>query len=317
MIKIERPGRGDDSRAFGPPWLKDASGKDTSESAYFTSRPTAARNRSPSTSRRSPRARRSCASSPSDADVLIENYKVGDLARYGLGYDDPESAQPAADLLLGHRLRPDRALSRPPGLRLHDPGHGRDHEHHRRARRPARRRAAARRHPDRRHHAPACTRRSRSARRSHTATRRGAGPAPRPGAARHPGRACSPTRASITSRPARRPGASATRIPNIVPYQPFKTKDGDVILACGNDNLFSKFCEVAGCRSSRKDPRFATNAQARGEPRRDHCRCSPRSSKTQDARRMVRRARGGRRAERADQQSLSRCSRSRRSWRAA
>jgi crotonobetainyl-CoA:carnitine CoA-transferase CaiB-like acyl-CoA transferase len=47
--------------------------------------------------------------------------------------------------------------------------------------------------------------------------------------------------------------------PNIVPYQAFKTADGDVILACGNDNLFRKFCEVADCRDLAVDPRFATN----------------------------------------------------------
>jgi crotonobetainyl-CoA:carnitine CoA-transferase CaiB-like acyl-CoA transferase len=47
--------------------------------------------------------------------------------------------------------------------------------------------------------------------------------------------------------------------PNIVPYQAFKTADGDVILACGNDNLFRKFCEVADCRHLAADPRFATN----------------------------------------------------------
>jgi len=49
--------------------------------------------------------------------------------------------------------------------------------------------------------------------------------------------------------------------PNIVPYQTFKTADGDVILACGNDNLFRKFCEVADCRPLATDPRFATNGK--------------------------------------------------------
>ena len=49
--------------------------------------------------------------------------------------------------------------------------------------------------------------------------------------------------------------------PNIVPYQTFKTEDGDVILACGNDNLFNKFCEVAGCAQLVKDPRFSTNGE--------------------------------------------------------
>jgi crotonobetainyl-CoA:carnitine CoA-transferase CaiB-like acyl-CoA transferase len=48
--------------------------------------------------------------------------------------------------------------------------------------------------------------------------------------------------------------------PNIVPYQPFPTRDGDVIVACGNDNLFRKFCEVAGCQHLAQDARFATNA---------------------------------------------------------
>jgi len=49
--------------------------------------------------------------------------------------------------------------------------------------------------------------------------------------------------------------------PNIVPYQPFRSADGEVILACGNDNLFRKFCEVAGCPELAADPRFATNGK--------------------------------------------------------
>jgi crotonobetainyl-CoA:carnitine CoA-transferase CaiB-like acyl-CoA transferase len=49
--------------------------------------------------------------------------------------------------------------------------------------------------------------------------------------------------------------------PNIVPYQTFKTADGDMILACGNDNLFRKFCEVADCKPLAGDPRFAANGK--------------------------------------------------------
>ena len=60
-------------------------------------------------------------------------------------------------------------------------------------------------------------------------------------------------------------GESPTRIgnahPNIVPYQTFATQDGAIILACGNDNLFNKFCEAAGCAGLPKDPRFSTNAE--------------------------------------------------------
>jgi crotonobetainyl-CoA:carnitine CoA-transferase CaiB-like acyl-CoA transferase len=58
-------------------------------------------------------------------------------------------------------------------------------------------------------------------------------------------------------------GESPKRIgnahPNIVPYQTFKTSDGAVILACGNDNLFNKFCAASGCADLLKNPIFATN----------------------------------------------------------
>jgi crotonobetainyl-CoA:carnitine CoA-transferase CaiB-like acyl-CoA transferase len=49
--------------------------------------------------------------------------------------------------------------------------------------------------------------------------------------------------------------------PNIVPYQTFKTADGSLILACGNDNLFNKFCDVAHAPHLAKDPRFCTNGE--------------------------------------------------------
>src|SRR3974390_718229 len=54
--------------------------------------------------------------------------------------------------------------------------------------------------------------------------------------------------------------------PNIVPYQPFKTRDGSVIVACGNDNLYRKLCELLGRPDLAADPRFATNGK-RGENR--------------------------------------------------
>jgi crotonobetainyl-CoA:carnitine CoA-transferase CaiB-like acyl-CoA transferase len=49
--------------------------------------------------------------------------------------------------------------------------------------------------------------------------------------------------------------------PNIVPYQPFRASDGELILACGNDNLYNKFCAAAGCPELARDPRFATNGK--------------------------------------------------------
>ncbi len=111
VIKVERPKKGDDSRAYGPPWVKDASGKDTKEAAYFM-----AANRGknsitidiakPEGQALDPRARQAA------ADVLLENYKTGDLAALRARLRRPENAQSAAHLLLDHRLRPDRPLPR-------------------------------------------------------------------------------------------------------------------------------------------------------------------------------------------------------------
>ena len=47
--------------------------------------------------------------------------------------------------------------------------------------------------------------------------------------------------------------------PNIVPYRPFKTADGEIIIVVGNDEQFVRFCEIAGCSELLKDPRFKTN----------------------------------------------------------
>ena len=81
VIKVERPNIGDDSRAFGPPWIKDAEGRDTRESAYYTS---ANRGKKSITLNISdPQGQAIVRELAERADVLIENYKFGDLARYG------------------------------------------------------------------------------------------------------------------------------------------------------------------------------------------------------------------------------------------
>ncbi len=127
---------------------------------------------------------------------------------------------------------------------------------------------------------------------------------------------CSPTRTRTTSRPASRRKRIGNLHPNIVPYQPFKTADGDVILACGNDNLFRKFCEVAGCPELADRCALRHQRQARGEPRRADTRCLRRSS------RSAQRANGSSCSRRpacrtARSTTSRRCSRSRRSRRAA
>src|SRR4051794_37861645 len=82
VIKVERPGIGDDSRAFGPPWVKDKDGRDSKDSAYFTAANRGKKSVSVNLSKSEGQALvRELANI---SDVLIENYKFGDLARYGL-----------------------------------------------------------------------------------------------------------------------------------------------------------------------------------------------------------------------------------------
>jgi crotonobetainyl-CoA:carnitine CoA-transferase CaiB-like acyl-CoA transferase len=84
VIKIERPGTGDDTRGWGPPYVKDAHGNDTSETTYF-----AGCNRgkkSVALDLADTDAQKKILELAGKCDVLVENYKVGDLARYGLDY---------------------------------------------------------------------------------------------------------------------------------------------------------------------------------------------------------------------------------------
>jgi len=84
VIKIEKPGTGDDTRAWGPPYVKDADGKDTTESAYYLS---ANRNkRSLSLDITKPEGQQTIRQILGQCDVLIHNFKVGGLEKYDLGY---------------------------------------------------------------------------------------------------------------------------------------------------------------------------------------------------------------------------------------
>ena len=92
VIKIERPVAGDDSRHWGPPFLKDRSGRETEEAAYFMCANRGKKSVTADISR--PEGQRLIRALAARSDVLIENYKVGDLARYGLGYEDLKAANP-------------------------------------------------------------------------------------------------------------------------------------------------------------------------------------------------------------------------------
>src|SRR5690349_6200072 len=257
VIKIERPKTGDDSRAFGPPWLKDAGGQDTKESAYFASANRGKKSVTINLSK--PEGQKIVRDLAAKSDVLIENYKVGDLARYGLGYDDVKKLNPriiyASVTGFGqtgpYRERPGYdfmiqgmgGVMSITGERDDLPGGG--------AQRVG---------------IPIAD--IMTGMYATIAICAAIAHREKSGSGQHLDLALLDTQVGILANQGMNylatgtaPGRIGNAHPNIVPYQPFKTKDGDVILACGNDNLFSKFCEVAGCPELAKDPRYATNAK--------------------------------------------------------
>lgn len=257
VIKLERPKKGDDSRAFGPPWLKDAQGGDTSESAYF-----ACANRgkkSLTLDLAHPRGQAIARELAAKCDVLLENFKFGDLDRYGLGYSQLREVNPGLIYCsvtgFGHtgpwRERPGYdfmiqgmgGLMSVTGERDDRPGGGPQ-----KAGIPI---------------ADLITGMYASiavcAALAHRANT---------GVGQHLDLALFDSLVAVlanqggnylaTGKP---PGRLGNDHPNIAPYQVFRTADGSLILACGNDNLFRKFCEVAGCLALADDSRFASNGK--------------------------------------------------------
>lgn len=92
VIKVERPLTGDDTRHWGPPWLRDEAGEDLADSAYFSS--TNRNKKSIAIDIATAEGQALIRELALKADVLVENYKVGDLARYGLGYEDIRKINP-------------------------------------------------------------------------------------------------------------------------------------------------------------------------------------------------------------------------------
>ena len=256
VIKVERPGRGDDTRGWGPPYLEDAEGRPTSESAYFLG---ANRNK------RSVEIDISCAQGQAqirqlvaESDVLLENFKVGDLARYGLDYatlseinprlvycsitgfgqDGPYAGKPGYDFLIqamGGLMsitgRPDDQPGGGPmksGVALTDITTG------------LYALVAVLAALNRRH---------------------------RSGVGQYIDVAlfdvqvaCLANQASAYLTSGRVPHRMGNAHPSIVPYEDFPTADGEIILTIGNDQQFARFCDAAEHAEWKDDERFATNA---------------------------------------------------------
>ena len=92
VIKVERPGAGDDTRGWGPPFLKDRDGAETKEAGYYLA--VNRGKRSITVGIDKPEGQRIVRALAARADIVLENYKVGTLARFGLGYDDLKAVNP-------------------------------------------------------------------------------------------------------------------------------------------------------------------------------------------------------------------------------
>jgi crotonobetainyl-CoA:carnitine CoA-transferase CaiB-like acyl-CoA transferase len=92
VIKIERPGSGDDTRGWGPPYLKDEAGNDTTEAAYYLAANRGKKSLTLNIAKEE--AQEIIRQLIRETDVFIENYKVGDMARYGLNYEALKQINP-------------------------------------------------------------------------------------------------------------------------------------------------------------------------------------------------------------------------------
>ncbi len=252
IIKIEKPQSGDDTRQWGPPFVQDAHGHNTNESAYYLS---SNRNkRSVAIDITSPEGTDKIKKLAAHCDILIENFKVGGLAKYGLGYDDlkqqcpklvycsisgfgqtgPNAKLPGYDIMaqgysgiMSITGEPDGEPIKV-GVGIADVMCGMY---------ASTAVLAALRHRD------------------------------QTGEGQHIDVALVDTNIAwlvnegtnyLTSK--KKPQRRGNQHPNIVPYQIFATRDGHVIIAVGNDAQYQRFCEVIGQPALAADARFATNA---------------------------------------------------------
>lgn len=255
VIKVEKPGSGDDTRAWGPPYLQDAAGNDTGESAYYLSCNRGKKSLALDISR--PAGQRIARELARHCDILVENYKVGGLAKYGLdwdslreinprliycsitgfGQDGPYAARPGYDFIVQGM----GGLMSVTGERDDAPGGG-----------PQKVGVAV---------ADLFTGMYATVAVLAALTFR-----ERTGQGQHIDLALLDTQVAMLANQnmnflttGKAPERKGNAHPNIVPYQTFATADGHVILAVGNDAQFRRFCELAGCAGLADDVRFATN----------------------------------------------------------
>lgn len=255
VIKVERPGSGDDTRHWGPPYVKDANGHDSREAAYFQS---ANRNKQSLTlDFTQPEGQRLVRELVQNCDVLLENFKVGGLAAYGLDYASLKAINPRLIYCSITGFGQDGPYAKRAGYDFMIQGLGGL--------------MSLTGKPD---------------------GEDGAGPMKvgvaltdiltglyatvgvlaalnqreQSGLGQHIDVALLDVQVACLANQAMNylnTGVSPKRLgnahPNIVPYQDFPSADGNFIIAVGNDGQFRKLCEVAGLTALADDPRFASN----------------------------------------------------------
>ena len=265
VIKIERPGSGDDTRGWGPPFLQTPSGEDTRDAAYYLG--TNRNKRSVTCDIATPAGQALIRELVPHCDVFIENFKVGDMARYGLDYASLRALKPSLVYCsvtgfgqtgpYRERAGYDYAIQGMGGLmsvtgERDDLGGG----------------------PQKVGVAVADLFTGLYATVGILAALRHA---ERTGEGQHLDMALLDTQVAMLAnlganylvsghKTGKIPGRAGNAHQNIVPYQVFEVAPNEagekdhLILAVGNDGQFAKFCEVAGCPQLAQDPRYARNA---------------------------------------------------------
>lgn len=257
VIKIERPGAGDDTRGWGPPWMKDGDGKDTAESAYFLS---VNRNKKSVTLDISrPEGQKIVRELALKCQVLIENFKVGTLKKYGLGYEELKQANPSLIYCSVTGFGQDGPYAPRPGYdfifqgmgglmsitgeRDGQPGAG-----------PQKVGIAI---------TDVLTGMYASVAIVAAITHR-----ERTGQGQYIDSALLDTMVAFNANQivsyfcsGKIPVRWGNAHPQVVPYEVFPTADGHIILAIGNDSQFASFCQVAGCPELAQESRFRTMSQ--------------------------------------------------------
>lgn len=256
VIKVERPGAGDDTRAWGPPWMKDRNDERTSETSYYQS--TNRGKLSVALNLASPEGQALVRALATDCDVLIENYKAGSLAKYGLDYatlaelnprlvycsvtgfgqTGPRAAEPGYDFI----VQGIGGLMSITGERDDLPGGG----------------------PQK---VGVAFSDLMTGLYSTVAIQAALLSREKTGVGQHIDMAlldvqvatlCNQSQNYLASgKPPNRYGNAHA---NIVPYQVFRASDQDFIIACGNDSQFLALCEAIGLPHLPADPRFTRNA---------------------------------------------------------